>query len=167
MNKKLFYKDGKVYSRKDIKIVENNEICFYPSDKMIIENGYTPYENTLDGIKEALIAEVNAYDKSDDVECIYIKGEKTWFSKEERAALMNLAKCYQSKDMDGCILWVNGTPVNYTCDALIDLLTQLEIYANECFNATQLSLKEINVLLTIEDAKSYNYKSKYPTPLSF
>jgi predicted DNA-binding antitoxin AbrB/MazE fold protein len=164
---KLYYKDGKLHPLKDIKIVEGEKAYVYPSKKMLIAHGYTPYEETLDGIKEKLINEVLSYDKSDSVECVYIKGEKTWFNKQERASLMNLATCYKSKKEDGCVLWVNSKPYEYTCDALINVLAQLEIYASECFNATQLNVNAIKALLTVEEVKSYNYKSKYPVPLNF
>lgn len=164
---KRFYKNGEIKKQSNIVVKQDDIIFCTPTEEQILADGWIDYDATLDGAKENLINEVKAYDKSESVECVYIKGEKTWYNKQERASLMNLANCYKSKDMNGCTLFVNGNPYEYTCDTLIDMLTQLEIYASECFNATQTNINSIKTLLTLDEVESFNYISKYPTPLEF
>jgi hypothetical protein len=164
---KRYYKNGEIKSQSAIVIKQNGITLCTPTEEEILADGWIDYDNTLDGAKENLINEVKAYDKSESVECVYIKGEKTWYNKQERVAIMNLATCYKNKEINSCVLFVNGSPYTYTCDALIDMLTQLEIYASECFNATQTNINSIKTLLTLDEVKSFDYISKYPTPLEF
>lgn len=164
---KRYYKNGEIKSQSAIVIKQNGTILCTPTEEEILADGWVDYDTTLDGAKERLINEVKNYDKSESVECVYIKGEKTWYNKQERVAIMNLATCYKNTEMNSCVLFVNGSPYTYTCDTLIDMLTQLEIYASECFNATQTNINSIKTLLTLDEVKSFDYISKYPTPLEF
>ena len=116
--------------------------------------------NTL---KTILKTKIQNYDMSSNVNGFYINGEISWLDKATRVGLAHLADC-----TDGDISLVLGTVIIQINSALAkELLSQLELYAAECYLQTAKHLLAINELETVEELINYDYTKGYPEKLTF
>ena len=117
------------------------------------------YLGTLLTILTALI---KTYDKSSKVNSFYYNGKEYWLDKNTRMGLMNLAKCNPHK----VNLVLSDAIVELTPEKTIEFLSQLEIYAGECYLNTAKHLLTIKDLKTVEDVINYDYTSGYPDKIT-
>ena len=64
-------------------------------------------------------------------------------------------------------LWLDTTHVQLSPDSVIQMLTQLEQYALECYNKTAQHKLNVLNLSTVEEVNSYDYKLGYPEKCNF
>lgn len=74
----------------------------------------------------------------------------------------NIAKAAGQKTTT---LWLGGAKFVIDCDEAIRLLSALEMYALECYNATASHKAAVGELKTIEEVEAYDYKAGYPKML--
>lgn len=117
------------------------------------------YARTLLTILESLI---KSYDKSSKVNSFYYNGKEYWLDKNTRIGLMNLAKCNPNK----VNLVLSDVIVELTPEKTIEFLSQLEIYAGECYVNTSKHLLTIKDLKEVEDIINYDYTSGYPDKIT-
>lgn len=117
------------------------------------------YLKTLITILTALI---KTYDKSSKVNSFYYNGKEYWLDKNTRMGLMNLAKCNPSSFN----IVLDDTIVTTSADKAVEFLSQLEIYAGECYVNTAKHLLTIKDLKTVEDVINYDYTSGYPDKIT-
>lgn len=122
---------------------------------------------TLEDIKEDLIAKIDNYDTSDEVNCFYYNGVPMWLDKSTRVGLMNSTSIEKSAGADTTTLWLGSITVTLPVDDLLTMLSALELYALECYNVTANHKAEANSLQTIEEALEYDYTTGYPQKLRF
>ena len=111
----------------------------------------------IESLREVLMAKIEKYDLVDINEFTY-KGEKLWWSKNDRVGLMNLANC----TYDEVPIVINDEIVIFDPTALKSLLTKLEVYANQCYVQTKKHKKAAKELSTLEDVINYDYTVGYP-----
>lgn len=194
MDTKLYIKEGVVCQGNQIVIkrqktiknrkgdVKNTQVTVYnPSEKLILEDGweiYTPNyglssEELLLQAKNDKIYEVKLFDASFDVnDCIINhNGQELhyWASKTDRDALksavqdcINIGRTKYRLDLREL-----NTSLNIQCEVLLHMLTQLEIYAIDCYNKTTDHIYNINNLNTLEEIDNYDYSVGYPEKLIF
>lgn len=114
-----------------------------------------------------MIAKINDYDKSSQVNGVTINGMYTWFDKANRVGLRNSTDVLKKQGDESTTLWVNNKEITIKCDDLIDMLDKLEIYALKCFDTTSRHKRDVYQLNTIEDIENYDYTSGYPEKLTF
>ncbi len=123
--------------------------------------------NPLEYMKQALEAYVDIYDQSGAVNSFLLDGESVWLDKSTRVGLMNSTTIAKAAGHDTTTVWFSGRSIELTCQEAIGMLSQLEMYALECFNRTAAHKAAIQQLETVEAALSYDYKAGYPEKLSF
>ena len=111
------------------------------------------------------IAEITAYDTSDNVNGFMLNGLLVWLDKATRVGLMNSTTIAKAAGQQTTTLWLGGLKLVVDCDKAIQLLSALEMYALECFNVTASHKAAVGELKSIEDVKVYDYKTGYPKML--
>lgn len=124
---------------------------------------------TKDGIssefalREVLKAKIHNYDSSNEVNSFILKDNKYWLSKDTRVSLQHLINC--SKDEVSIVL--GNQIVTTSKDKASKFLSQLEVYAGQCYLQTQKHLFAVKELKTVEDLINYDYTKGYPEKITF
>lgn len=120
----------------------------------------------LDLIKPILLDLIKQYDKSDEINCVYIGEDKTWFDKNTRSDLISSLKIQKEAGKTDTVLWYKVgeelKSINLTIDECLEFLYKLVIYGDKTYNVTQNHIKAINELTTIDEIMSYNITENYP-----
>lgn len=111
------------------------------------------------------IAEITAYDTSDNVNGFVLNGLLVWLDKATRVGLMNSTTIAKAAGQETTTLWLKGIKLVVDCDKAIQLLSALEMYALACFNVTASHKAAVGELKTIEEVEAYDYKAGYPKML--
>lgn len=139
-------------------------------DETKVRSAFAQFSAKLDALKleeakSEKIAEITAYDTSDNVNGFMLNGLLVWLDKATRVGLMNSTTISKAAGQQTTTLWLGGLKLVVDCDNAIQLLSALEMYALECFNVTASHKAAVSELTTIEDVEAYNYKSGYPKML--
>lgn len=122
--------------------------------------------NPLNSHKRYKIFEVSKYDKSNEVNSFVINGISTWIDRDTRASLVNSTNSRLKLGQTNTAIWLNGNRIELDCETLLNLLTQLEVYALNCYDVTEQHKANIQNLSTKEDVLNYNFKTGYPEKLN-
>lgn len=149
------------------KLLEGNS-----AGKLIVENseGYpvlADYEPTIDEIKAQKLAELRAYDASEEVNQFSINDVTGWLNKNTRVGLMNSIAVEKEVGRDGTSIWLGDALFVLPIEKATDMLHQVELYALACYDTTQRHIHSINQLETKEEIEAYDYKQGYPSKLNF
>lgn len=90
-----------------------------------------------------------------------------WLDKDTRVGLMNSLTIERNAGKEESTLWFNSICVTINCDAAIQMLSSLELYALSCYNITAEHKVTVESLDTVEEVLEYDYTAEYPNKLSF
>lgn len=119
------------------------------------------------------IRELERYDESSAVnECFITYNDQLfpyWSSKSERNDLKQAVLNYRDKGYSDYRLDLRdvGVSLSFSCDALLSMLSDLEVYAIQCFNVTTDHLYAIRSLTSVGSIMSYDFTTGYPPKLAF
>ena len=105
-----------------------------------------------------LLAKLEAYNKSSEVNSFYYGEDKEWLDKNTRIGLQNLINC----GADIITLQLKKELLDISAEELKLFLNKLEVYAGKCFATTAKHQQAINQLYTTEDLINYDYTANYP-----
>lgn len=125
-----------------------------------------PYVPTLEEVKTKKIQEITQYDLSPDVNSFKLNGMDVWLDKATRVGLMNSTQIEKAAGHEDTTLWLGNISLTINCDLAIGLLSQLELYALECYNVTAEHKANVEKLESKEEVEAYDYKSGYPEKLN-
>ena len=157
MNKDRFTAQGATY--------EPHIVTKYEYDEELISLETYSEEGALEAVKNRKLAEIDEYDTSDNVNVFYLNGMKVWLDKDTRVGLMNSTNIAKSKNNDTTTLWLGGNKLVINCGLAIQLLSDLEMYALDCFNVTASHKKKVSEMTDIEEIYNYDYTVDYRKPL--
>lgn len=122
-----------------------------------IKDGHYSYQT----LKVILLALIDYYDKSQEVNAFYYKDTPQWLDKNTRIGLQNLINCGATS------VTVQLSPDLVDIDAaqLHSFLNNLEVYAGACFSTTARHKQAIKNLNSEEDLLNYDFKTGYPLKL--
>lgn len=126
--------------------------------------GLVPKKSELDKYKDRLIEEITDYDKSDNVNTFYYKGEQAWLDKTTRIGLINSTTLLKNSGEENAPLWLNNKLFTLPCNEILSLLNKLELYTIKCTNVTNQHKANVLALTSIQD---YDYTIDYPLKLQF
>lgn len=173
---KRYIKDNKIKFRNEIVIRRNGMQTINPSEEQILADGweeYVPptYEPTEEEIfnreKKYLKEEIIRYDSSDEVNIFYVNEQPIWLDKNTRTGLMLR---FQSEQILGDVettLWYGSQKFVLPIETAQMMLHQIEKYASQCYDNTQMHLATIDKIDNIDDLKHYDYRTGYPEKLRF
>ena len=116
-------------------------------------------------MKKAMLAYIEKYDASSSVNSFLLNGMEVWLDKVTRMGLMNSTTIAKSAGLDETTLWLGDIELVVDCDKAIQMLSELEIYALECFNVTSSHKAAVNKLDNIDAVLTYDYREGYPEKL--
>ena len=121
----------------------------------------------LDQAKKEIIRKIDEYDTSVNVNSFKLNGVDVWLSKDTRVGLMNSISIEKAAGKEESVLWLNGICITINCDAAVQMLSSLELYALACYNKTAEHKLAVSQLTDISKVKAYDYTAGYPDKLSF
>lgn len=110
-------------------------------------------------------AQIKAYDSSDAVNQFYLNGNGMWLDKGTRVGLENSIQKERNVGRSITVLWYNNRQFQIPVDMALELLTQLELYAVDCYNVTAKHLAEIEEADCLESLQQFDIKADYPKQL--
>ena len=140
-----------------------NEIYYNIKVDFGLEEEISPLEKA----KKSVIKKIDAYDASDEVNSFFLNGIKVWLNKDTRVGLMNSLTIEKNSGKEESTLWFNNICITINCDAAIQMLSALELYALSCYNVTAQHRVAVQNLTTLDAAMDYDYTAGYPEKLSF
>lgn len=163
------YKDENGTSLYDASLI-NGEVGYQYEDILYmvkvdfnVEEKSTPLELA----KKRVIRSIEDYDSSDNVNSFYLNGVKVWLNKDTRVGLMNSLTIEKNAGKEQSTLWFNSICITINCDAAIQMLSALELYALNCYNVTAKHKVAVEGLTSLADVEEYDYTSGYPQKLTF
>lgn len=166
-----------------IVLIKDDMQIFNPTEEMLLEEGWIEHVSTLDPeptekdlLEEAKlnkILELEDYDSSSEVNICYITlGDfemPYWADKTERSSLKTAVQnCISlGRELYRLDLRDKGVSMNISCEALLQMLAALEVYAVDCYNKTTDHIFAIKALETIEEVEAYDFTIGYPEKLRF
>lgn len=156
-------------------VYEDKAVTRYRYDKLEL---HLPVPEVADAGVLAAVKEhedelVNAYDKSESVNCFFLIKDTQrllyWLDRDTRNDLSHSVTIWKAAGNESYTLDLReyGTSVEVSCDTLLTMLDSLEAYAVKCFNATSVHLNAIKALTDIEAVLDYDYTTGYPDKLEF
>lgn len=121
----------------------------------------------LDQAKKEVIRKIDEYDTSVNINSFKLNGVDVWLSKDTRVGLMNSISIEKNAGKEESVLWLNGICITINCDAAVQMLSSLELYALACYNKTAEHKLAVSQLTDISKVKAYDYTAGYPDKLSF
>lgn len=162
------YKDESNSSLYDILLSEGSNDWIEDINYNIkVDFNIAPEKSPLDRAKELVLREIDQYDTSSNVNGFILNGIQVWLNKDTRVGLMNSITIEKNAGKEQSVLWLNGICITVNCDAAIQMLSSLELYALACYNKTAEHKLAISQLTDISKVKAYDYTAGYPDKLSF
>lgn len=121
----------------------------------------------LENEKNKKIGLVKDYDKSQSVNSFIVNGALAWLDKASRVGLINSLQIEKAAGRVETTLWFNNTAYSLNIDDALKIISVIELYAVDCFNATENHIKAINALDDLNRVYNYNYTKGYPKRLRF
>lgn len=130
-------------------------------------------EKALSYAIRAKVSEVEKYDKSPNVNGLYVNGELVPWSDEDKSSLnrstrvsiRNSTLIAKEEGQESTTLWLGSMEIEINCDKALRLLSALEMYAKACFNVTAAHKKAVSELKTIEEVEAFDVTAGYPKQL--
>lgn len=132
-----------------------------------VDFNMAPEKSPLEKAKEEVTRAIEQYDTSDNVNSFSLNGVKVWLPKETRVGLMNSTTIEKNSGKEESTMWFNGIYITVNCDAAIQMLSSLELYALACYNKTAEHKLAVSQLTEVSEVKAYDYTVGYPDKLSF
>ena len=105
---------------------------------------------TLENAIKNKLDEITKYDISENVNGFTYNGNTYWLDKATRVGLMNSTKILKDAGETTTTLWLGSLHATFSVDDVIDMLSQLEMYALQCYNVTAQHKLAVSELTTIE-----------------
>lgn len=167
---KKYIKDNKIIYE-GTPIIINNIEYFNPSEEIYLKGGWQIYNEskarTLEDAKQEKIDNIVNYDISNNVNNFTVNGQSVWISKADRVGLMNSTNIEIASGKTNTTLWLNNAPLVISCNNLINMLSELEEYALQCYNVTEQHKASVLELDNINDVDNFDITLDYPTQLVF
>ena len=132
-----------------------------------VDFNIAPEKSPLDRAKELVLRKIDQQDTSANVNGFMLNGVQVWLSKDTRVGLMNSVTIEKNAGKEQSTVWFNGICITINCDAAIQILSSLELYALACYNRTAQHRLAVSQLTDISEVQAYDYTAGYPDKLSF
>ena len=156
------------------KNIPNGVFSGIPSVEQLAEWGYEEWvepeptpEQLLQRAKNAKIAELEAYDASENVNSFSVNGKTMWLDAPTRQQLRISLDAMQQAGRENVTKWFDGERYIYPIDMWYYMLAQVEVYAADALNVTEAHKAAINALTSVSEVDAYDYTVGYPEKLSF
>ena len=108
--------------------------------------------------KDILLAQLNLYDHSEDVNSFVYKGNKYWLDKQQRSCMKTVAE----SGLEEIEIVFGDISVTLPSEFVRQFILALEAYAYKCYVITAKHQHAIKSLENLEDILNYDYTMGYP-----
>lgn len=122
---------------------------------------------TLEEVKERTLYNIQQYDKSEYVNSFLLNGDSIWLSKDLRVSIANTVAIKKDKNIEKSSIWYNNKEYILPVDFILDMLDDVEIYADTCNSVTQKHIANVKAMTDIDEIDNYDYTLNYPTKIKF
>lgn len=168
-----WYTEGQTMTRS----VDNGMFSGIPSAEQLYQWGFREWidpaptpEQLLERAKSNKIAELEAYDSSEEVNSFRVnignEAITAWFTPAQRADYKNSIDAAELLGRDVVRPVINGREIALPINVAKTALAQIQLYANQCYGVTEQHKVAINALTTVEEVETYEFNG-YPEKLVF
>lgn len=116
----------------------------------------------IEAARKMLVANIEAYDLSDNVDSFTIRGMTMWLKVDERRQIATQITANEEVGRTEMTRWFNGMDFTFPLTLWKYMLTTLEVYAGDAINVTESHKAEANTLTTYNALAGYDYTQGYP-----
>ncbi len=125
-------------------------------------------ERTLAQAKNEMLANINSYDRSSNVNGFTINNEiEGWLTPTERSNYRSSIDSAKLLGISNLSFYVGDMLLEVTPTQAEYMLAQIQLYADQCFMVTKQHKIEVEALNTIEAVDAYDYEDGYPEKINF
>lgn len=128
-------------------------------------DGVKREEDVLDSAKSAVLADIEAYDTSSEVNGFVLNGARVWLDFELRDRVYQGNERLQRIGRTGTTLWLGNQCYDLSIDQAQNIISHIEAYAKDCYNVTAQHKAAVEKMQTLEEVLAYDYKEGYPEQL--
>ena len=153
-------------------LLSDDQVAFheeYPeaSVKEVLDMQLTPVPpRTLEQAKTEKIAELEAYNDSENVNQFYVVKDGVtvtdWLTPEKRSNYRNSIDAAKLVGLASLSLYVGGMPVTLPTYIAEQMLAQVQLYADQCFIVTEQHNANIEALESVMAVDGYDIAKGYP-----
>lgn len=138
------------------------------SVKQIIEMYIPVHQRTIEEAKQEKLAQIDEYDNSKNVNSFKVNGELTaWFTPAERSNYKNSIEAAELVGITDLTLFLGNQSFTISVQSAKIMLAQIQLYADQCYINTMTHKANVEVLQTLEEIDSYEFRTGYPAKLNF
>jgi hypothetical protein len=169
----LFYDEKEVTETERVQTSEDSfedkEVTRYAYNMLELENVIQPVneQNVIYALRQLVLDNISAYDKSSVVNSFTINGNAVWFDRETRAVLMRRFEAEKATGATETTLWYGIKNITIPIDKAIEMSNEVEVYACKCLDTTTAHKAAVSELTDINELLAYDYTTGYPDKLSF
>lgn len=123
-------------------------------------------DEVLQKAKEAVVAEITAFDSSSAVNGFILNGERVWLDFELRDRVYQGNERLRRIGRTDTTLWLGNKCYNLSIEHAQNIISHIEAYAKDCYNVTAAHKAAVEKLQTVEEVLGYDYKRGYPEMLT-
>ena len=126
-------------------------------------------QDVMPRLKEYVLSEISAYDKSSAVNSFTIDGKEIWLDRDTRLALRQRFAAEQASGINKTSIHYGSYVFNLDVSDALTMLNTIEVYACQCYDNTEAHKVAVksDALSGIEEVLAYDYKQGYPEKPSF
>lgn len=120
----------------------------------------------LGAAKTAVLSDIAAYDASPSVNSFVLDGQRVWLDFELRDRVYQGNERLKNVGREETTLWFGDKCYNMSIEQAQNIISHIEAYAKDCYNATAQHKANVSAMETVEDVLGYDYTKGYPERLT-
>ena len=136
-------------------------------DGVRLETGGMTSEAALTAAAQKMVlAEIEQHDASPSVNSFVLDGQRVWLDFELRDRVYQGNERLKNVGREETTLWFGDKCYNMSIEQAQSIISHIEAYAKDCYNATAQHKANVSAMKTVEDVLGYDYTKGYPEKLT-
>ena len=135
-------------------------------DGVRLETGGMTSEAALTAAAQKMVlAEIEKHDTSSAVNGFILNGQRVWLDFELRDRVYQGNERLKNVGREETTLWFGDKCYNMSIEQAQSIISHIEAYAKDCYNATAQHKANVSAMNTVEEVLGYDYTKGYPEQL--
>ena len=136
-------------------------------DGVRLETGGMTSEAALTAAAQKMVlAEIEKHDTSSAVNGFMLNGQRVWLDFELRDRVYQGNERLKNVGREETTLWFGDKCYNMSIEQAQSIISHIEAYAKDCYNATAQHKANVSAMETVEEVLGYDYTKGYPEKLT-